>query len=114
MNSEVGWYFYVWKGVSLVSSSSSSAPRSLPREKRVCVFRPRRSLIGTLVTHCIGRKLIAIGFAKQRSEADFRFALVEVRDHAEAVRAASSVLGGPGVSAKGSELTGALDSGSWT
>jgi putative ATP-binding cassette transporter len=48
------------------------------------------SLIGTLVTHCIGRKLIAIGFAKQRSEADFRFALVEVRDHAEAVALAGA------------------------
>lgn len=43
------------------------------------------SFLGTVCTHLIGKRLITIGFAKQRAEADFRFSLVEVRDHAEAV-----------------------------
>jgi putative ATP-binding cassette transporter len=43
------------------------------------------SLVGTLAAHWVGKRLIAINFAKQRTEADFRFALVEVRDHAESV-----------------------------
>jgi ABC-type uncharacterized transport system fused permease/ATPase subunit len=43
------------------------------------------SMIGTAITHWVGKRLIAIGFAKQKTEADFRFGLVEVRDHAEAI-----------------------------
>jgi putative ATP-binding cassette transporter len=48
------------------------------------------SMIGTAITHFVGKRLIAIGFAKQKTEADFRFGLVEVRDHAEAIAVSGS------------------------
>ncbi|MFT4119817.1 ABC transporter ATP-binding protein/permease [Bradyrhizobium sp.] len=41
--------------------------------------------LGTIVTHLIGRHLIAIDFERERREADFRFALVRVRENSEAV-----------------------------
>ncbi len=43
------------------------------------------SLAGTWLTHRIGRPLIGINFAQQRREADFRFALVRLRENAEGV-----------------------------
>lgn len=43
------------------------------------------SLVGSLIAHGIGGRLIPIGFAKQRAEADFRSSLVEVRENAESV-----------------------------
>src|SRR5258707_15262129 len=43
------------------------------------------SLGGTLVTHLIGRALIALNFNQQRFEADFRFGLVRVRENAEQI-----------------------------
>ncbi|HEY7436973.1 MAG TPA: ABC transporter ATP-binding protein/permease [Methylomirabilota bacterium] len=41
--------------------------------------------VGSLLTIVIGRPLIAINFEQRRREADFRYALVGLRDHAEAV-----------------------------
>ena len=41
--------------------------------------------IGTSLTHIIGRPLAAIEFMRQRVEANFRFALVRVRENAEGV-----------------------------
>jgi putative ATP-binding cassette transporter len=43
------------------------------------------SVGGTLVTHLIGRALIALNFNQQRFEADFRFNLVRVRENAEQI-----------------------------
>ncbi|MBX6320517.1 MAG: ABC transporter ATP-binding protein/permease [Rhodospirillaceae bacterium] len=43
------------------------------------------SVVGTWLTHRIGRPLIGINFAQQRREADFRFALVRLRENAEGV-----------------------------
>lgn len=43
------------------------------------------SLAGTLLTHCIGGRLIDLSFARQRYEADFRHLAVHVRDHAESI-----------------------------
>lgn len=40
---------------------------------------------GTLAAHLIGSKLIAINFARQKYEADFRYHIVQVRDHAESI-----------------------------
>lgn len=40
---------------------------------------------GTWLTHLIGRPLVQINFDKQRLEADFRFHLVRVREHAEGI-----------------------------
>lgn len=40
---------------------------------------------GTWLTHRIGRPLIRLHFDKQRVEADFRFHLVRVREHAEGI-----------------------------
>ena len=41
--------------------------------------------VGTLLTHLIGRPLIALNFNQQRYEADFRFNLVRVRENSEQI-----------------------------
>jgi putative ATP-binding cassette transporter len=41
--------------------------------------------LGTWLTHTIGRKLIGLDFNQQRYEADFRFALVRLRENSEGV-----------------------------
>ena len=43
------------------------------------------SIIGTWVTHLVGRPLIKLNFDQQRYEADFRFSLVRLRENAEEV-----------------------------
>ncbi len=43
------------------------------------------SIIGTTLTHLVGRKLVPLNFLKQRVEADFRFALVRLRENTEGV-----------------------------
>jgi len=40
---------------------------------------------GTILTHLIGRPLIALSFQQQRYEADFRFNLVRVRENSEQI-----------------------------
>ncbi|MDR3523009.1 MAG: ABC transporter ATP-binding protein/permease [Acetobacteraceae bacterium] len=43
------------------------------------------AVIGTWLTHLIGRKLVNLSFRQQRVEADFRFALVRLRENMEGV-----------------------------
>jgi putative ATP-binding cassette transporter len=43
------------------------------------------AIAGTWLTHAIGKPLIALEFGQQRYEADYRFALVRVRENAEGV-----------------------------
>ena len=43
------------------------------------------ALIGTAITHLIGRALIPLNFNQQRYEADFRFSLARLREYAEQV-----------------------------
>ncbi len=43
------------------------------------------ALLGSILTHLIGRALITLNFNQQRFEADFRFSLIRVREHAEAI-----------------------------
>lgn len=43
------------------------------------------AVIGTTITHLIGRPLVALNFQQQRYEADFRFSLVRVRENAEQI-----------------------------
>ena len=43
------------------------------------------SIFGTIITQLIGRKLIPLSFNQQRLEANFRFRLVRVREHTEAI-----------------------------
>jgi len=43
------------------------------------------SVIGTVLTHYVGRALVPLNFRKQRVEADFRFALVRVRENTEGI-----------------------------
>ena len=43
------------------------------------------AVIGTWLTHLVGRPLAELEFARQRTEADFRFSLVRVRENAEGV-----------------------------
>lgn len=41
--------------------------------------------LGTLLTHWIGKPLVALNFTRQRFEADFRFNLVRVRENSEQI-----------------------------
>ena len=43
------------------------------------------AVIGTWLTHLVGRPLIALRFRQQRVEADFRYALVRLRENVEGV-----------------------------
>jgi putative ATP-binding cassette transporter len=43
------------------------------------------AIIGTYITHLVGRPLIKLNFDQQRYEADFRFSLVRLRENAEEV-----------------------------
>jgi putative ATP-binding cassette transporter len=43
------------------------------------------SVVGTLFTHLIGRRLIPLSFNQQRVEADFRYNLIRVRENPEAI-----------------------------
>jgi putative ATP-binding cassette transporter len=43
------------------------------------------SALGTWVTHLVGRPLSALNFRQQRVEADFRFALMRVRENVEGI-----------------------------
>jgi vitamin B12/bleomycin/antimicrobial peptide transport system ATP-binding/permease protein len=43
------------------------------------------AIVGTTLTHLIGRALIALNFQQQRYEADFRFNLVRVRENSEQI-----------------------------
>ena len=43
------------------------------------------AILGTTITHLIGRPLIALNFRQQRYEADFRFNLVRVRENSEQI-----------------------------
>lgn len=43
------------------------------------------SVIGTYITHVVGRKLVKINFIQQKYEADFRFSMIRLRESAESV-----------------------------
>jgi len=43
------------------------------------------ALLGTWLAHLIGRPLIALNFSQQRLEADFRYALVRLRENTEGI-----------------------------
>lgn len=43
------------------------------------------SIIGTFLTHLVGRKLVKLNFIQQRYEADFRFSMIRLRESAESV-----------------------------
>lgn len=43
------------------------------------------SIVGTWVTHKVGKRLVSINFIQQRYEADFRFSMIRMRESAESV-----------------------------
>ena len=43
------------------------------------------AILGTALTHWIGKPLVALNYQQQRYEADFRFSLVRVRENAEQI-----------------------------
>ena len=55
------------------------------------------SIVGTWLTHLVGRPLAMLNFRKQRVEADFRFALVRLRENTEGV----ALYGGEAEEARG-------------
>lgn len=43
------------------------------------------SVLGTYVTHIVGRKLVNLNFIQQKYEADFRFSMIRLRENAESI-----------------------------
>jgi putative ATP-binding cassette transporter len=43
------------------------------------------SIVGTLLTHKIAKRLVPLNYEQEKSEADFRFHLMRVREHAESI-----------------------------
>ncbi len=43
------------------------------------------AMLGTRLTHLIGRKLVSLNFDQQRFEANFRFSMVRLRENAESI-----------------------------
>lgn len=43
------------------------------------------AIVGTWLTHLVGRKLVPLNFLRQKAEADFRYALVRLRENSEGV-----------------------------
>lgn len=43
------------------------------------------SIIGTWLTHIVGRKLVDLNYVQQRYEADFRFSMMRMRENAESI-----------------------------
>ncbi|MDP9095357.1 MAG: ABC transporter ATP-binding protein/permease, partial [Pseudomonadota bacterium] len=43
------------------------------------------AVVGTWLTHMVGRQLVPLNFMKQKAEADFRYALVRLRENSEGV-----------------------------
>jgi len=43
------------------------------------------AVVGSILTHYVGRRLIGINFTQERYEADFRFSLIRLRENAEGV-----------------------------
>ena len=43
------------------------------------------AVVGTYLTHCVGRRLIGLNFNQQRYEADFRFNMMRVRENGESI-----------------------------
>ena len=48
-------------------------------------WRCSTRVVGTALAHFVGRPLIPLNFQQQRVEADFRYALVRLRDNAEGI-----------------------------
>lgn len=43
------------------------------------------SIVGTWITHTVGKKLVSLNFVQQKREADFRFGMIRLREGAESV-----------------------------
>ena len=43
------------------------------------------AIVGTWLTHLVGRKLVPLNFMRQKAEADYRFALVRLRENGEGI-----------------------------
>ena len=43
------------------------------------------AIVGTWLTHLVGRPLALLNFRQQRVEADFRYALVRIRENMESI-----------------------------
>lgn len=43
------------------------------------------SIIGTWITHKVGKRLVSLNFVQQKKEADFRFGMIRLREGAESV-----------------------------
>ncbi len=55
------------------------------KSTRLVVVVLSYSLVGTVLTYFIGRRLVKLNFNQLRFEADFRYSLIHVRDNAESI-----------------------------
>ena len=73
------------------------------------------AMVGTWLTHLVGQPLVPLNFLQQKAEADFRFALVRLRENSEGVALLRRRAGGArACSAAASARSRATGSGSCT
>ena len=79
----VSFLFILWELSGPLSLASIGLDVTIPGYMAwICLIY---ALAGTLLANLVGRRLIPLNFMKQRYEANFRFALVRVRENAEGI-----------------------------
>jgi putative ATP-binding cassette transporter len=79
----ISFIFILWTLSGPLSLASIGIDLVIPGYMAwVCVVY---AVVGTLLANLVGRRLIPLNFQKQRFEANFRFALVRVRENAEGI-----------------------------
>jgi len=79
----LSFLYILWELSGPLSLASIGLNVSIPGYMAwVCLIY---ALVGTFLANIVGRRLISLNFLKQRYEANFRFALVRVRENAEGI-----------------------------
>lgn len=79
----VSFMFILWSVSGPITLDIAGLPLTIPGYMLWAALL--YALLGSLLTHYIGRRLIPLNFQKERLEADFRFSLVRLRENAEGV-----------------------------
>ncbi len=79
----VSFMFILWSVSGPITLDIAGLPLTIPGYMLWAALL--YALLGSLLTHYVGRRLIPLNFQKERLEADFRFSLVRLRENAEGV-----------------------------
>ncbi|HYC64677.1 MAG TPA: ABC transporter ATP-binding protein/permease [Reyranellaceae bacterium] len=79
----VSFIFILWKLSGPLSLAPIGIDIVIPGYMAIAALL--YAIVGTVLAHFVGRRLITLNFMKQRYEATFRFGLVRVRENAEGI-----------------------------